>query len=207
MGAATSRPIVLSVGMLYPAYASFKALKSPSPNDNKQWLTYWVVFSITSSAEEVAEKVVAYVPGYYVLKCIFLVWLMLPKTRGAIYVYENFIVPMFQKYEPLIDAKMAEWKTIVDMWIADLKENGAMYVKRGLEMTLEKAKEVKEEAAKSPKKAARVVSKIHHATTETMRITGDSMRKLKKQYHDHAKDMNNDDEYGIRDATPVPVEE
>ena len=35
---------VVGVGLLYPAYESFKALHSQG--DTKQWLTYWVCFSV-----------------------------------------------------------------------------------------------------------------------------------------------------------------
>jgi receptor expression-enhancing protein 5/6 len=34
------------VGFVYPAYASFKAIDSADPNDDTQWLTYWVVFAV-----------------------------------------------------------------------------------------------------------------------------------------------------------------
>ena len=46
---------VVGFGLLYPAYESFKALHSQG--DTKQWLTYWVCFSVwkmvnaTSSAK------------------------------------------------------------------------------------------------------------------------------------------------------------
>jgi receptor expression-enhancing protein 5/6 len=39
-----SRIIVDMVGVLYPAYISFKAIETPHLDDDKQWLTYWVVF-------------------------------------------------------------------------------------------------------------------------------------------------------------------
>ena len=37
------------VAFVYPAYASFKAIDSADPNDDTQWLTYWVVFDIFDS--------------------------------------------------------------------------------------------------------------------------------------------------------------
>lgn len=36
------------VGFVYPAYASALALESPSPDDDKQWLTYWICFGFFS---------------------------------------------------------------------------------------------------------------------------------------------------------------
>ncbi|RHY33718.1 hypothetical protein DYB32_001460 [Aphanomyces invadans] len=171
MGSAISRPVVTTVGVLYPAYASFKALETPQTDDDKQWLTYWVVFSITSSAEEVAEKVVSYLPGYYVCKCIFLIWMMLPKTRGAIWVYEKFILPLLVKYEPVIDAKLKELRAWVDNWIADMKQNGARYAAQGLTLTIEAAKQIQDQANMSPIKK-QVVAKIQDMQKASMRKLG-----------------------------------
>ncbi|ETW10476.1 hypothetical protein H310_00771 [Aphanomyces invadans] len=171
MGSAISRPVVTTVGVLYPAYASFKALETPQTDDDKQWLTYWVVFSITSSAEELAEKVVSYLPGYYVCKCIFLIWMMLPKTRGAIWVYEKFILPLLVKYEPVIDAKLKELRACVDNWIADMKQNGARYAAQGLTLTIEAAKQIQDQANTSPIKK-QVVAKIQDMQKASMRKLG-----------------------------------
>ncbi|KAF0685818.1 Aste57867_22340 [Aphanomyces stellatus] len=121
MGALLSRPLVSAVGVFYPAYASFKALESPKDDDDKQWLTYWVVYAITTSVEEAAETVLAFFPGYYVLKCLFLVWLMLPKTRGAAIIYTSVLRPLLKKYEPLLDAKLVEMRQVVDKYFDDLK--------------------------------------------------------------------------------------
>jgi hypothetical protein len=39
------------VGLLYPLYRSFKALRSPEPGDDKQWLCYWLLFGSSCVAE------------------------------------------------------------------------------------------------------------------------------------------------------------
>jgi receptor expression-enhancing protein 5/6 len=35
-------PISNLIGWALPAYLSVQAIESPSQNDDKQWLTYWV---------------------------------------------------------------------------------------------------------------------------------------------------------------------
>lgn len=37
-----AQPVSNLIGWGLPAYLSIKALESPSTNDDKQWLTYWV---------------------------------------------------------------------------------------------------------------------------------------------------------------------
>ncbi|KAF0697725.1 Aste57867_11611 [Aphanomyces stellatus] len=195
MGSAFSRPAITAVGVLYPAYASFKALETAQVDDDKQWLTYWVVFSITSSAEEVAEQVVSYLPGYYVAKFVFLVWLMLPKTRGAITVYNQVIAPMLKKYEPVIDDKLRLLRAYVENWIEDMKLNGAKYIGQGIAAAMETAKQVQEQANSSPLKA-QVVARIQD-------IQQASMRHLKKGAK---KQVATEDDEPTRHAEMVSTE-
>lgn len=75
-------PISNLIGWVVPAYLSLKALESPAPQDNVQWLTYWVIFGFFNFAESVALGVILYyLPWYYAVKTIFVLWLQLPNTR------------------------------------------------------------------------------------------------------------------------------
>jgi len=85
------------VGFAYPAYASIKAIESRSnPDDDKKWLTYWILFGGLGVFEICAGFVVALIPFYSVFKCALLVWLMAPTpNNGAIIVYYKLIRPIF----------------------------------------------------------------------------------------------------------------
>lgn len=75
-------PVSNLVGWALPAYLSFKAVESPSPHDDVQWLTYWVVFGFFNFLESFALRVVLYyVPWYFAFKTLFIVWLQLPYFR------------------------------------------------------------------------------------------------------------------------------
>ena len=52
-------------------YASYKAIESEAKNDDTQWLTYWVVYSVLMIAESFADYSVFWIPGYRFAKCIF----------------------------------------------------------------------------------------------------------------------------------------
>lgn len=39
------------IGVAYPAFMSFVALESEGEDDDKLWLTYWVVFGLFSIAD------------------------------------------------------------------------------------------------------------------------------------------------------------
>ena len=73
------------IGFAAPAYFSMKALESPQPQDDVQWLTYWVVFGFFNFVETMALRVVLYyVPWYFAFKSIFILWLQLPQFRVSI---------------------------------------------------------------------------------------------------------------------------
>ncbi|GAK65549.1 uncharacterized protein PAN0_009c3766 [Moesziomyces antarcticus] len=83
------------LGFFVPAYFSLKALESPQPEDDVQWLTYWVVFGMFTFLETFSSIVLYYVPWYYTIKTLAIVWLMLPQTQGAKMVYSKVIRPAF----------------------------------------------------------------------------------------------------------------
>ena len=79
---AFASPVSNLVGWALPAYLSVKALESPSPADDIQWLTYWVVFGFFNFLESFALRAVLYYfPWYFAFKSIFILWLQLPQFR------------------------------------------------------------------------------------------------------------------------------
>jgi len=83
------------IGFLIPAYFSMKALDSPQPQDDVQWLTYWVVFGFFNFIESFIDIILHFLPMYYTFKTLAIVWLMLPQTQGAKVVYTRLLRPIF----------------------------------------------------------------------------------------------------------------
>ena len=80
------------VGILYPAYMSFKAIETKEDDDDdKFWLTYWVVFSFLHVADGLLGMFLRFIPFYYPLKVLVYVSLFYPKTKGALLIYNNFL--------------------------------------------------------------------------------------------------------------------
>jgi len=91
------------IAVLYPAFMSFVALESDTPGDDKQWLTYWVVYGAFSVIDQFAGFILSFIPFYYFLKVGFLLWCMHPSTNGATIVYDTYILPYYQEYEGQIN--------------------------------------------------------------------------------------------------------
>lgn len=93
------------IGFLYPAYCSMKALESPTKEDDTKWLTYWVVFAVFTIIEFFADYIVYWLPIYWLIKCLFYVWLMVPMDyNGSLFLYRRIIRPKFLQYQPNVDA-------------------------------------------------------------------------------------------------------
>ncbi|CAD2097630.1 HVA22/TB2/DP1 family protein, putative [Plasmodium vinckei] len=91
------------VGFAYPAYQSFKAVESQGHAETKLWLTYWVVFSLFFFIEYLIDIILFWIPFYYVIKLLFLLYLYMPQVRGAETVYNYVIRPVLLKHEKTID--------------------------------------------------------------------------------------------------------
>ncbi|KAI3996887.1 hypothetical protein MKX01_021163 [Papaver californicum] len=78
------------VMLLFPLYASMRAIESPSTVDDQQWLTYWILYSFITIFELSFYKFLAWVPFWPFIKLVICLWLVLPIFNGAAYIYENF---------------------------------------------------------------------------------------------------------------------
>lgn len=106
-----------AVGVFYPAFESLKALESARDQDDRKWLTYWVVFSTFNFLEHLIEFIVGLVPFYFVIKMGFLLWLYLPFSNGAEMIYDKYVYPLFKEYESEIDDAIDRVKDkVVDKW-------------------------------------------------------------------------------------------
>ncbi|KAF9238940.1 TB2/DP1, HVA22 family-domain-containing protein [Melanogaster broomeanus] len=108
----TSCIISSAVAFLYPGYACYKTLsqRPASEEDLERWLMYWSVLGCIVGVEYVAEWLVSWIPMYYIMKTVFLLYLALPQTRGSSYIYINHLQPFFHSHESQIDAALASFK-------------------------------------------------------------------------------------------------
>ena len=101
--------LIYLVGILYPAYMSFKSLQTPKNDDNSQWLTYWIVFSTINLFD-----ILAYIiPFYYILKLVYIIWLFHEKTKGAQILYIKYIEPFLKDNENNIDKNIENVEDII----------------------------------------------------------------------------------------------
>jgi len=111
------------IGSLYPAYASIHAIESNDKNDDTKWLTYWVVFSAFTFIEYFAAFIVGWFPLYWLAKCIFFIWLMIPSNlNGSLILYKNVIKPYFLQYREVVDDAISQVQSTASTLISEHSE-------------------------------------------------------------------------------------
>ncbi|KAH8487110.1 hypothetical protein POPTR_015G062800v4 [Populus trichocarpa] len=91
------------ISLVYPLYASIRAIETKSHVDDKQWLTYWILYSMITLFELTFAKVIEWIPIWPFAKLILTCWLVVPYFSGAAYVYENFVRPFYANPQETIN--------------------------------------------------------------------------------------------------------
>ncbi|XP_046386725.1 uncharacterized protein LOC124156305 isoform X1 [Ischnura elegans] len=101
----------LVFGTLYPAYASYKAVRSRDVREYVKWMMYWIVFALFTCGETITDVFLSFwFPFYYEIKIGFVLWLLSPATKGSSILYRKFVHPMLTNREQEIDEYIARAK-------------------------------------------------------------------------------------------------
>lgn len=102
--------ITLVLTVLYPAFKSIQALETESSTDDKEWLTYWIVFGLFSLIDDFLGCLLSMIPYWYWIKLAFFVFLLAPQTRGAQTLYTNVVKPFLEKNRSKIEGLINDVK-------------------------------------------------------------------------------------------------
>jgi len=101
----------LLCGTVYPAYASFKAVKSKNAKHYVRWMMYWIVYAMFVATESVVDPfLIFWLPFYAEAKIIFLLYLVSSSTRGSSVIYKGWIHPVLCSNEAEIDVAIEKIK-------------------------------------------------------------------------------------------------
>ncbi|OSX67275.1 hypothetical protein POSPLADRAFT_1037934 [Postia placenta MAD-698-R-SB12] len=97
---------------LLPCYGTWKSLahRPVSEPELERWAMYWSVLGAFVAFEYVAEWLVSWLPFYWEIKTLFLLFLALPQTQGSTWFYVTFMNPYLTKNEAEIDAGIVQAK-------------------------------------------------------------------------------------------------
>eukprot|EP00164_Ancoracysta_twista_P000757 GFYU01000996.1.p1 GENE.GFYU01000996.1~~GFYU01000996.1.p1 ORF type:complete len:218 (+),score=46.29 GFYU01000996.1:187-840(+) len=122
------------VGLLYPAYSSFKALKSGDVELLRKWCMYWIIMAAFTVFEFYADILISWLPFYYEAKLAFVLWLVYPDCRGSGVLYEHYVHPLLDQHEEDIDSAIEDAKTRAQQRAVEWSRHGMAFVaERGVE--------------------------------------------------------------------------
>ncbi|KAL8987166.1 MAG: hypothetical protein Q9177_003605 [Variospora cf. flavescens] len=113
--------------ILFPIFASYKALRTSDPAQLTPWLMYWVVISCFSLVEYWTFFIVSWTPFYAYIRLCLLSYLVLPQTQGARLIYQSYIHPFLAQHESDIDI-------LITNAHERAKAAGLQYLKRAIDL-------------------------------------------------------------------------
>lgn len=101
----------LVFGILYPAYNSYKAIRTKNVKEYVRWMMHWIVMACFQLIETFSDVFLCWFPFYYEMKVCIVFWLLSPMTKGSSILYKKFIHPKLSRHEQEIDEYINQAKT------------------------------------------------------------------------------------------------
>ncbi|XP_055706980.1 receptor expression-enhancing protein 1 isoform X5 [Phlebotomus papatasi] len=127
LSAFVSRMVILLFGTLYPAYASYKAVRTKNVKEYVKWMMYWIVYAFFTCIETFTDIFLSWFPFYYEVKVILVIWLLSPATKGSSTLYRKFVHPMLTRREHEIDEYLNQAKEKGYTTVLQLGSKGMNY--------------------------------------------------------------------------------
>jgi len=126
-------PLRVFLGTIYPAYASYKAVRTKTVSNLYKWTIYWIVFAFLSSLEGFADVLIGFwLPFYEECKILIHLWLIFPvsqRSLGSGVIYQRFIHRNMVMREKHIDRSISKFKEISYEGLLQLSMKAANFVK------------------------------------------------------------------------------
>lgn len=103
-------PHSLTITFAFPLLTTFKALKSKENGTLKPWVIYWLIVALATTIEQHLYFVFQLIPFFGLMKVYFSLWLILPQTKGAEFLYYTYVEPSISQNEERIDQLASTYK-------------------------------------------------------------------------------------------------
>ncbi|OQO01404.1 hypothetical protein B0A48_12959 [Cryoendolithus antarcticus] len=112
--------------ILFPVFASYKALRTGDPAQLTPWLMYWTTLSLFLLVESQLYFILYWIPFYAWMRLGMHLYLVLPGKQGSVFLYREYIHPFLEQHERTIDQTISSSH-------AKAKAAGLDAVKRAIE--------------------------------------------------------------------------
>lgn len=115
--------------ILFPIFASYKALRTSDPANLAPWLMYWTTLSLLLLAESQLYVVLIWIPFYPWVRLAAHLYLVLPGQQGSVFIYKQYIHPFLEEHERQIDQLISEGHAKAKAAGMDMVKQGIEYVR------------------------------------------------------------------------------
>ncbi|KXL51163.1 hypothetical protein M433DRAFT_60803 [Acidomyces richmondensis BFW] len=115
--------------ILFPIFASYKALRTSDPAVLTPWLMYWTTLSLFLLVESQLYFILYWVPFYSWIRLGIHLYLVLPGKQGSVYIYQTYIHPFLEEHERQIDQMIGNAHEKARAAGMDVVKKGVEYVR------------------------------------------------------------------------------
>ena len=116
----------VAITVLLPVFASYKALHTSDPAQLAPWLMYFVTLILLQTVENTFDFILSWVPFWSVFRFGIHLYLILPGSQGATFLYQKYIEPFLYHHEREIDQFITDTH-------AQVKKSGLAWVQQAIE--------------------------------------------------------------------------
>ncbi|KAF4553672.1 TB2/DP1-like protein [Elsinoe fawcettii] len=113
--------------VLFPIFASYKAIRTSDPAQLTPWLMYWTTLSLFLATESFFHPILSWTPFYSWIRLGVHLYLVLPGQQGSVFLYRQYLHPWLETHERQIDHAITEGHE-------KAKAAGLNYVKQAIEL-------------------------------------------------------------------------
>lgn len=95
--------LTVALTVLFPIFASYKALHTSDPALLSPWLMYFITLMLFHTVENTFDFILAWVPFYSWFRLFAHLYLILPGSQGATFLYQEYLEPFLYHHEREID--------------------------------------------------------------------------------------------------------
>ncbi|KAF2263755.1 hypothetical protein CC78DRAFT_533761 [Lojkania enalia] len=118
--------LTVATTVLFPIFASYKALHTSDPALLAPWLMYFVTLALFHTIENTFDFILTWVPFYAWFRFFVHLYLILPGSQGATFLYQEYIDPFLYHHEREIDNFITDTHD-------KLRSSGLQYLEMGIE--------------------------------------------------------------------------
>lgn len=89
--------------VLFPVFASYKAIHTSDPAQLAPWLMYFMMLILLTTVENLFDFILSWVPFWSWMRFFLHLYLILPGSQGATFIYQEYVEPFLYHHEREID--------------------------------------------------------------------------------------------------------